>query len=65
MADYLVRWEIELSGESPLDAIEQAIGILADPHNTATIFEAFDSDGNVTVIDMEDPTDPYYLEGKH
>ena len=37
--DYIVTWRIELTAETPQEAIRQAREIQLDPNNTATFFE--------------------------
>ncbi len=39
MANYLVRWEIEVEADSPEAAILEARAIQRDPNSTATEFE--------------------------
>lgn len=43
MNRYLIRWEIDLDGESPLSAAREALEIMRDPASTATIFDVIDT----------------------
>lgn len=60
-AEYRVTWAVDVEADDHLDAIRQAMGMLADPHNTATIFEAQRGYGPTWVVDMEDPDDPFVI----
>lgn len=39
MAEYIVRWEIQLDAETPKKAAERALEIQRDPASIATFFE--------------------------
>lgn len=39
MKDFLVRWEIEISAETPEDAAREALRAQRDPGSLATVFE--------------------------
>jgi hypothetical protein len=47
MPEYQVRWDIELTADSPREAAEQALRMQRDPSGWATVF---------TVTDGSDPT---------
>lgn len=39
---YLVKWEIEVDAESPVEAAKKALAIQRDPDSMATVFEVQD-----------------------
>ena len=39
--NYTVRWEINISAESPEDAAKQALTIMQDKESTATVFTCY------------------------
>jgi len=50
---YKVIWEIEVSASTPRKAAEEALAIQRDAFSTATVFSVIDSDGNETLVDLE------------
>ena len=54
MAEYLVRWEIELEADNPQDAAAQALDIHRDPDSIATVFDVVDPDGETTRVDVQE-----------
>ncbi|MDD4987000.1 MAG: hypothetical protein PHQ43_14745 [Dehalococcoidales bacterium] len=52
--EYSIKWEIDLSAESPQEAAAEALGIQRDKNSTATIFSVTDSNGKETYIDASD-----------
>ena len=52
MANYLIRWEIEVEAESPEEAILEARAIQLDPNSTADEFEVvIDGKGQFHTLD--------------
>ena len=49
---YKVRWEINVDGETPVEAAKEALRIQTDPESTALVFEVFDEAGKVTMVDL-------------
>ena len=45
MAEYRVKWEIDIEATSPRKAAEEALKIQHDPFSTATVFQVCLSNG--------------------
>ena len=58
MKEFLVRWEIEISAETPEDAAREALRAQRDPDSLATVFEVQERDedgyGDPIRIDVEE-----------
>lgn len=52
MPDYLVRWEINITADSPEAAAREALRIQRDPTSYATVFEVWDEGGIDTTVDI-------------
>ena len=52
MAEYVVRWKIELEADSPQDAAAQALDIQRDPDSIATVFDVVDPGGASKTVDV-------------
>lgn len=61
MKEYKVRWEIEVSADSPREAAEEAYRIHRDSDSIAGVFYVFDRRGKKTKIDLNEP---YKSRGK-
>lgn len=61
--DYEVSWSVNVSAEDPLDAIRQARDMALDPRTSATVWVAYDQNGDKTVVDMYCPEDPAFILG--
>lgn len=55
MPEYTVRWTIELSADSPEEAVTEALMIQRDPTSEATCFivEGGDLEGKKRIIDID------------
>lgn len=49
---YRVRWEIEVTADSPKDAAQQALTIHRDPNSIAEVFDVIDMFGATTRVDL-------------
>ena len=49
--EYTVSWSIFTDATSPMEAVDIALGILADPENTAIVWTVRDNFGNEIVIE--------------
>ena len=55
MANYSVKWEIDVEAESDEEAVQIAIEIMLDPYSEATFFTMKKSDSNeVTEVDYSE-----------
>jgi hypothetical protein len=55
MKEYRIRWEIDLSADSPEEAALEALRIQQDPESLATEFEVTDrGTDQTTIIDLHD-----------
>ncbi len=55
MSSYLVRWEINIDADSPVEAAKEARRIQLDTSSTATVFEVIDEETDkVEQIDLEE-----------
>lgn len=55
MANYLVRWEIDIDDvDSPREAAERAWEAMRRPDSIANVFGVTDADGIVTTVDLEE-----------
>lgn len=52
MTEYLVRWEINVTADSCVEAAQRAQAMQRDPETTATFYEVSDGRDTVTV-DLE------------
>ncbi len=52
--EYMVKWEIEVTADSPQEAAQIAGEIQLDPTSLATVFEVMDEDGTIHTIDIMD-----------
>lgn len=55
MQDYLVEWAINLTAETRVEAVEQAVEMLRDPMSTATVFHVTDESDVMIDIDRDTP----------
>ena len=56
MNHYRMKWEIDIYTEDARSAAEEARRIQQDPGNIATVFEAFDENGDfVAIVDLNEP----------
>jgi hypothetical protein len=53
---YLVKWEIDIDADSPLEAAKEALRIQRDPESIATVFKV-----NDRVIDLATDSDEVEL----
>lgn len=51
MGSYLVKWEIDVCADSPLEAAEEALRIQRDPSSIATVFEVVGDKGKRFLAD--------------
>lgn len=59
VTEYRVRWEIDLSADSPREAAEMALAIHRDPNSIATVFLVYaDTTRGPVVVDLDEPADP-------
>ena len=55
MPDYVVRWEIDITADSPREAAKEALEIQRDSQSIAMAFDVIDDATSVTnYIDLED-----------
>lgn len=52
MANYRVKWEIDIEADSPEEAAKEALKIQRDPDSVATIFDVIDDNGVTIQIDL-------------
>jgi len=52
MANYRVKWEIDIEADSPEEAAKESLKIQRDPDSVATIFDVTDDNGVTTEIDL-------------
>lgn len=55
LQDYTVTWDMVYYAESHEEAVQQAIGTLQDPANTATVFTVTAETGETKLLDAENP----------
>lgn len=48
--EYTVNWEMVIDGDSPIDAVIQAISVMQDPCSTASHFTVHSEEGDVFEI---------------
>lgn len=53
MPHYLVQWDIDIVGSSPLDAARQAFEIMQRPGTTATCFKVIEYDGGGEAVSVD------------
>lgn len=54
MPDYKVKWELELSEQSPVDAVLEALEVQRDVNSLATYFTVIDmATGREDVVDLD------------
>lgn len=53
MNDYKVVWEIDISADSPEEAVKEALEIQRDISSEATMFEVYQNNQLVSTIDAE------------
>ena len=54
MAEFRVKWEMDIEADSPREAAEKALKIHRDPDSIATVFTTVRvSDGQVKHIDLQ------------
>lgn len=51
---YSVTWQIDVDADNPTDAAKQAYALMHAPGSTANVFSVWDSDGEETVVDLEE-----------
>ena len=51
MPEYRLKWEIDLTADSPLEAAKEALNVQRDLSSIASVFTVTDKDGNETLID--------------
>lgn len=64
MKEYSVKWDVQLDGQTPVEAALAALSMHRDPLSTATVFSVASADGVVTV-DLDEQfgeTLPYALQ---
>jgi len=54
VGEYHLKWEIDLTADSPLEAAKEALAIQRDLDSIASVFTVTDKDGNETIIDAID-----------
>jgi hypothetical protein len=54
MSEYRVAWEIEVDGDTPLAAAQEALNIQRDPESIATSFDVTDEQGRRWRADFAD-----------
>ena len=54
MTDYLVRWEIDMSGDTPIEAARSALLVMQDKGSFALHFTVVSEDGIVHQVDLDD-----------
>ena len=55
MKEYLVRWEIDMSGKSPRDACKEALEMMQDRGSEALFFTVYDKKtGEKVEVDLTD-----------
>ncbi len=57
MKTYSIKWEIEIDAETPEEAARKALEIQRDPASLATVFDAYDEEGNCTRVDLLEQKD--------
>jgi hypothetical protein len=62
MKEYRVRWEIDVTADSPQEAARIALAVQRDITSTALVFEVCDEGGHVDVIDLVKEDDDRYAE---
>ena len=54
MTTYHVVWEIDVEANSPQEAAAEAHRLVRKPDTTATVYDVFDGEGEVTRVDLLD-----------
>jgi len=54
MANFHVRWEIEVDADNPVDAAAKCLEIMHDPDSTATVFGVSEDGCLYEEIDLKD-----------
>lgn len=54
MKSFLVKWEIDIEADNPIEAAKEARKIHLDGGSTATVFHVKDNTGKLTVVDLEE-----------
>lgn len=52
MRTYLVKWELDISAESPREAVEQAVALLRSDEKTGKVFKVVISRGHGAAINL-------------
>lgn len=59
--EFVVTWSMPFDAEGPIDAARQALGVLQDPENIATVFVVTDPAGRRFQVDL----DPSFTEDEY
>lgn len=51
--EYIVKWKIELSADTPENAVRLALDCLQDPESICHVFDVYDSDLDHTIVDLD------------
>ncbi len=49
---YLVRWEIDIWANTPMEAASEALSIMRDPESLGMVFNVIDDEGNEQTVDL-------------
>lgn len=52
--EYIVKWKIELSSDTPENAAKLALEWLQDPDSICHVFDVYNSDLDHTIVDLDD-----------
>jgi hypothetical protein len=52
MAQYLIRWEIDVEADTEWEAAQKALAIQRKPDSIATVFDVIRQDGTIAKVDL-------------